>query len=352
MKHNNAHLESLEIGGCDSLTFIVKGQLPLSLKYLSVRNCEKLQYLLDDREDASTSSSSVTNKENINHLSTSLLENLNIYNCSSLTCLSTRGQLPDVKCLQICYCSNLKTLSSRGHLPATLENLVIRCCPKLDSIAERFCNNRSIERICIKRCANLRPIPEGLHSLSSLREIYIEDCPSLVFFPEGGLPDAIIRVSISRYKSFPSNLTSLSIEDPDIFTSLIAWGLHKLTSLRELNVIGCPDAISFLQEEMGMLLPTSLIKLTIARFPKLEYLSSRGFQNLFSLEFLWIRDCPWLTSFPEVGLPCSLLQLYADGCPLLKKHCKKDKGKEWSKISNIPCIEVEHKFIYDIEGEE
>ncbi|KAK2639308.1 hypothetical protein Ddye_027103 [Dipteronia dyeriana] len=97
----------------------------------------------------------------------------------------------------------------------------------LDSIAERFCNKRSIECICIKRCANLRSIPEGLHSLSGLREIYMEDCPSLVFFPEGG--------------------------DRNVVTHL------------------------------------SNQKLTIARFPKLE-LPSRGFQNLSSLEFLWIRE--------------------------------------------------------------
>ncbi|KAK3199380.1 hypothetical protein Dsin_022795 [Dipteronia sinensis] len=98
---------------------------------------------------------------------------------------------------------------------------------------------------------------------------------------------------------------------------------------------------------MGMLLPSSLTELIIARFLNLRYLSSKGFQNLTSLESLRIRDCPKLTSFPEAGLPSSLLQLYINDCPLLKKQCKRYKGLEWSKIAHIPCVKMDEKFIYD-----
>lgn len=96
-----------------------------------------------------------------------------------------------------------------------------------------------------------------------------------------------------------------------------------------------------------MMLPTSLTKLAIAKFSELKHLSSKGFQNLTSLDLLRIRNCPKLTSFPEVGLPSSLLQLHIDGCPLLKKQSKRDKGLEWTKIAHIPCVKIDDKFIYN-----
>lgn len=162
----------------------------------------------------------------------------------------------------------------------------------------------------------------------------IYQCPSIVSFPKEG---------------FPSYLTSLSIEDLNAYESPIDWGLHKLTSLKILCVIGCPDAVSFPEEEIGMTFPSSLTELVIVRFPKLKYLSSNGFRNLAFLEYLQIRDCPKLTSFPEAGLPSSLLELYINDCPLMTKQCKRDKGAEWSKIAHIPCVRIDDKFIYDAE---
>lgn len=127
-------------------------------------------------------------------------------------------------------------------------------------------------------------------------------------FPEEGLPTA---------------LTALTIEDFNLYKPLIECGLHKLTSLRNLSIGGCLKAVSFPREELGMMLPSSLTKLAIATFPELKCLSSKGFQNLTSLDLLRIRNCPKLKSFPEVGMPSSLLQLYIDGCPLLKKQMQK-----------------------------
>ncbi|KAH9782442.1 hypothetical protein KPL71_008887 [Citrus sinensis] len=98
---------------------------------------------------------------------------------------------------------------------------------------------------------------------------------------------------------------------------------------------------------MGMMFPTSLIGLSFDRFWKLKCLSSMGFQSLTSLEYLWIKSCPSLTSFPEGGLPSLLLHLSIEGCQKLEKVCKRDKGKEWSKFANIPCVEINGKFIYD-----
>lgn len=117
-------------------------------------------------------------------------------------------------------------------------------------------------------------------------------------------------------------------------------------------MFGCPDAVSFQEEEIGMMFPSSLTELVIARFPKLKYLSSKGFQNLAFHEYLRIRDCSKLTSFPEAGLPSSLLELYTNDCPLMTKQCRRDKGAEWSKIAHIPCVKIDDKFIYNAEGKQ
>ncbi|KAL9432058.1 hypothetical protein AB3S75_027133 [Citrus x aurantiifolia] len=138
-----------------------------------------------------------------------------------------------------------------------------------------------------------------------------------------------------------------------MYKTLVQWGLHRLTSLRDLSIIGCDDeAECFPDEEIGMTLPTSLTLLDLSGFKNLISLCSTGFQSLTSLQSLWIGNCPNLTSFPEVGLPSSLLKLHIYSCPKLKKACKRDQGKEWPKIAHIPCVEIDRKFIYDPEAEE
>nr|AKE49464.1 NBS-LRR disease resistance protein NBS49 [Dimocarpus longan] len=384
LNHLNARLESLRIRDCHSLKFIAKGQFPSSLKRLKVKSCEKLLFLLDDREAGYPSSA--MQQESINDTNTSLLEYLHMSQCPSLTSVSFRGWLPPVlKHLEIWGCSKLMFLSSNGRLPKKLHWLGIADCSELESIAEKFDHNMSLEYIRIWGCRNLKSIPDGLHNLSNLGSIYIWDCPRLVSFPEAGLPNRNLRVlSIERCmklkalpdrmhsfhslqtlelrqcpnimsiqeQGFPTNLTSLAIADLNINKPLIEWGFHKLTFLRNLDVRGCRFALSFPMEEREMMLPSSLTRLTITEFPRLKCLSSKGFQNLTSLEYLSINDCPKLTSLPEPGLPSSLLQLFIYNCPLLKIRCKRDEGEEWFKIAHIPRVRIDGSFIYDTKLEE
>jgi hypothetical protein len=113
--------------------------------------------------------------------------------------------------------------------------------------------------------------------------------------------------------------------------------LYKFTLLKELAIYG---GSSHLMSFPEMMLPSFLISLSIECFPNLEYLSSKGFQLLNSLEILYIRNCEKLASFPEYGLPDSLLQLYIIGCPLLGERYKKDQGQDWFKIADIPFVEI------------
>ncbi|XP_059453291.1 putative disease resistance RPP13-like protein 1 [Corylus avellana] len=366
MVYNNKCLERIYIRGCDSLTHIAIGQLPPTLKWLIINDCKNMLILLYEDDTNSCSSN------------TSLLQRLSIQDCPSL-----------------------KSLTSSGELHATLKLLRIKNCPKLESIAKSFHDNSSLEVIAIWSCDNLKSLPMGLDTLTRLILIDIQKCSALVSFPDEGLlpvnleallifdcekmqalPNCIHNITSLHdldiwqcpmvsfpEEGFPTNLTSLQIWDCNITESLLNWGLHKLSSLRHLEIRGgCPHLESFPE----MMLPASLTSLYIRDIPNLKYLPSNGFRYVSSLKTLRIGWCKKLKSFPEDGLPPSLLHLSIiccnnftsfpkDGlppslhrldianCPRLKKRCKKVHGRERLKIAHIPCIQINGKSIYDPE---
>ncbi|KAH9782687.1 putative disease resistance RPP13-like protein 1 [Citrus sinensis] len=330
MMENNSQLERLCIRDCDSLTFIARRRLPASLKRLEIENCEKLQRLFDDEEDASSSSPSSSS-------SPMMLQRLRIENCPELTSLSSGVQfLEALEQLVIRHCRKLESIPDGLPNLKCLQSIHLWECPSLVSFPERGLPN-AISRVDICSCDKLEALPNDLHKLSSLRDLSIQRCRNLVSFPEEG---------------FPTNLTSLTIGYFKTYKTLVQWGLHRFTSLRRLYILVRDDeAECFPDEEIGMTLPTSLTDLYLWGFQKLISLSSTGFQSLNSLQYLLIAGCPNLTSFPEVGLPSSLLRLYIFKCPKLKRACKRYQGKEWPKIAHIPCVEIDEKFIYDPESE-
>ncbi|XP_050282447.1 putative disease resistance protein At3g14460 [Quercus robur] len=341
---NSMCIEYAYIDNCHSLTCISRGHLPPTLRRLHIKNCENLQVVLDE-EEASSSSSLVRNEGNRYGNSSSnesLLEHLEIRECSSLKCLSSKNQFP-----------------------AALKNLFVYKCPELESVTKELQNDASLEHFQICHCEKLKSLPEGLHRLCHLYVIKIWDCSSLVSFPDGGLlPTSLRKLSIENCEKlealpnclpnltylqelvicrcpsiisfteegYPTNLTSLWLSGVNICKQLFEWGIHRLTSLRDLNIMGgFPNLQSFPEAEEGgktmmmMLLPISLTSLSIINFPNLVLLS-KGFQHLSALEMLYIKDCPKLDYLPENGLPPSLLKLYIYRCPLLEQHCKKGKG--------------------------
>jgi hypothetical protein len=344
--YNNMYVEYIHISGCTSLTYFAISQLPPTLKRLRIEYCNMLN--LVDGDDINSYSSNTS------------LEFLYITDCRSLI-----------------------SLTSTKELPATLKELEIWKCKKLKSIAKSFHHNSSLEVIRITSCGNLKSLPMGIQGLSHLDEIFINNCQTLVSFPDKGLLPANLRLlrirkcgkmqilpncilnltslqelairkcpSIHVFFSevgFPTNLTSLSIDDMvSINEAFFAWGLYKLTSLKKLIICG---GSLYLESFPEMILPASLTSLTIGYFPNLKCLSSKGFQDLASLEYLFILVCEKLTSFPEHGFPPSLLQLDIRNCPLLKERCKKDRGPEWSKIAHIPWVRIDHRPMNEPEEE-
>ena len=151
--------------------------------------------------------------------------------------------------------------------------------------------------------------------------------------------------------SFPTNLTSLSIWKIKNCKALMeSQGLQRLASLRELTLWGAEDdggLVSFPpaaenSKETEILLPRSLVHLSIAGFPNLKKLS-KGFQFLTSLESIEISNCPKLTTLPvEEGLPLSLELLNIRNCPLLEQRYK---GRYRHKIAHIPKVRINGEVI-------
>ena len=223
------------------------------------------------------------------------------------------------------------------HKLCHLNKIDIRNCPSFVSFPDGGLLPTSLRELSIYDCEKLEAWPNCMPNLNSLD---IDKCPSVIYFPEEG---------------YPTSLTSLSFGGENICKQVTVWGLHRLTSLTSLSIYGgIPDWQSFPDEQDGkltMMLPSSLTELTICSIPNIVILSSLGFQNLSALEELNIGNCPKLASLPEKGLPPSLLQLDIYECPLLKQHCKKG-GREWSKIANVPCVEIDRRSVYEVEEEQ
>ncbi|MFQ6641912.1 hypothetical protein Gotur_016003 [Gossypium turneri] len=288
--------------------------------------------------------------------------------------------------LEINQCLKLSCLFSNIKFPITLKHLRIGGCPKLEYIAQEFEETACLESIEIM-FSGIKSLPRGLDKLTHLQEISLDSCSNLVSFEESGLPTtsfiafnvdgcgkfgalpkcmanitSLRHLSVCDFSAdisfpsegFPVNLTSLKISNaPKIYRSLVEWGLNRLTALQELTIGGggCSNVVSFPEAGIGMMLPPSLTRIELFQFENLKLMLSEGFQDVASLKELVINDCPKLTSLPEKDMLRLLGHLCIISCPLLKEECSSDKGREWSKISHIPVVEIDCKTVIPRESD-
>ncbi|XP_034704098.1 putative disease resistance RPP13-like protein 1, partial [Vitis riparia] len=342
--NNLCLLEKLVIYRCPPLICFPKGQLPTTLKSLSILCCENLKSLPEGMMHCNSIATTST-------MDMCALEYLSLYMCPSMIGFP-RGRLPiTLKELHISDCEKLESLPEgimhydstyaaalkeleisvcpsltsfpRGKFPSTLELLHIWDCEHLESISEEMFHstNSSLQSLILGRYPNLKTLPGCLNTLTYL---CIEDFENL-------------ELLLPQIKNL-TRLTALEICNcKNIKTPLSQWGLSRLTSLKDLRISGMfPDATSFSDDPHSILFPTTLTSLTLSEFQNLESLASLSLQTLTSLERLEIESCPKLRSIlPREGLlPDTLSQLHAWRCPHLTQRYSKEEGDDWPKIAH------------------
>ncbi|KAL7233287.1 hypothetical protein ACSBR1_017005 [Camellia fascicularis] len=324
--HTFTFLRELYVWKCPSLGSFPETGFPCTLKELQINDCEALQSLFGW----------------ITQINDNNLEMLDVWNCQSLTCLiSCRGGglPPTLKSLNIGGCKKLEALLVEEGMEIncpSLESVEIWGCDRLKYLPDALPNNnnlRNFSRLWLNGCKNLEYIPEGwLHSATNLRELSIRGCKKLKALPQG-------LQSINYLTSLQELVMNISHWNNN-FKEI---GLHSLSSLKILTLIEGKEEEHLVGSSFpidGMLLPTSLIDLRIWDFRNLEKLSSKLFENLASLEELWIEDCPRLKSLQVQRLPPSLERLWIRRCPRLTGKCEMRKGKYWPHLAHIPDVDV------------
>ncbi|XWS07990.1 hypothetical protein CRYUN_Cryun41cG0038500 [Craigia yunnanensis] len=375
MMQHCTRLEKLTMLGCCNLISLPEGCLPTMLKKMSIHRC----HLLDCSKI---------------FLYTSL-ESLEIKGgrCDQLQSFPL-GSFPMLNDLCIQFWNDLKSINAlRGphkHLTCRLNSMGIFNCPNLICFqVEEGLSATNLTSLRLFECINLKSLPEQMHSLfPSLEDLEISYCPEVESFPKKGLPSKLKTIFISRsdklisgmmmgrkwglqtlasltsfrissaeveIESFPdehllpSSLTYLQMSNLPNLKLLNYKGFQHLTSLRKLNIENCPKLQSMPANKLPFpdqhLLPSSLTYLRICSLPKFKLFNVKGFQHLTSLRKLNIDSCSKLQSIPPNNLPQSLSYLYIRNCPLLRKRCKKLKGKDWPNISHIPVIRMDDEII-------
>ncbi|XP_077215550.1 putative disease resistance protein RGA1 [Tasmannia lanceolata] len=225
-----------------------------------------------------------------NSLLTNLV-NVSLSNCMRCENLPPLGQLPSLKNLKICGMRALKQIDNEFYGNSTLNGFSF---PSLKSLGLWDMENLEmwasleeggpfpcLDGLMIQGCPKLITLPCFLH----LTSLYIHKLEEMSSFPESFLRDgnALQRLEISdcnKLSSLPRELDnfalkSLSIRDCKELVSLLK-GLRNLTSLEELEIIGCENLAS-LPEEEGVV------------------------RGLKSLQSLVIDGCKKIVSLPTCG---------------------------------------------------
>jgi hypothetical protein len=325
-------MEKLVIKGFNALESLPKGMINSNngLQELLIYNCSSLTSLPNDGLPSALKTLEIGGCKKLElstHLDYSSLEKLCLRNCDSLKSfpLDLFPKLYDIK---IDECSNLESLTVPEHYEHDLvtSHINIWRCPNFVSFPKGGLRAPSLTLLWIISCKNLKSLPEKMHILLlSLERLDIAYCPEVESFLEGGLP---------------SKLNSIDIRGCEkLIASRMGWGFQNLPVLKHFSIGKNKDLESF---PVAQLLPTSLTYLSIFGFPNLKSLDKNGLQHLIALEELCIDDCPKLKFMPKQGLPASLSLKISD-CPLLKKEWQSKKGKEWRKIAHVEQIWIDRK---------
>ncbi|KAG5053917.1 hypothetical protein JHK85_006427 [Glycine max] len=301
-------LRSLTLIDCSSAVSFPGGRLPESLKSLSIKDLKKLEFPTQHKHE--------------------LLETLSIESsCDSLTSLPL-VTFPNLRDLLLVNCENMAYLLVSGaesfKSPCSLR---IYQCPNFVSFWREGLPAPNLITFKVTDSDKLKSLPDEMSSLlPKLECLVISNCPEIESFPEGGMPP---------------NLRTVSIVNCEKLLSGLAW--PSMGMLTDLSVWGPCDGIKSFPKEG--LLPPSLTSLYLYNMSNLEMLDCTGLLHLTCLQKLEIYGCPKLENMAGESLPVSLIKLTIGGCPLLEKRCRMKHPQIWPKISHIPGIQVDDRWI-------
>ncbi|GKV05123.1 hypothetical protein SLEP1_g17164 [Rubroshorea leprosula] len=343
-------LEKLEIYGCDSLKSFPRGNLPITLKYLRIEYCKGLESLPDADGNSEinlllkiNNLPSLYSSQGSCHQLPAYLRKFKVRDCEWLELFPERmlQHCTGLQTIDIYNCKLLKSLPTLDCVSSLVE-LSISRCEVLESLPEElWLCTPNLKELAILWCYNFRFLPNTMYQLKSLQRLCMEDCPSIEFIPDGGLPLNLIELALvdcRNLKFMPSTLYQLtSLQRLTIPGGALmmgfGWGLQNLVSLQQ----------SIIEQRLpvDIVLPSSLTSLEIWNEENLKAIPGELFQNLNSLQELFIIDCPKLQSLPRKAFPPSLGLLCINRCPHLKRQHFEAKGDYWTLTCTIPCIEID-----------
>ncbi|KAL7120488.1 hypothetical protein ACP275_02G126200 [Erythranthe tilingii] len=384
------NLRRLVIADCSRLVSFGQGekQLPCNLEVLELFRCPNFLSLPDDLSNLKSLRELII-KNCVKFIGfpyngiPSTLKRLEILSCNSLESLP--NDISALERLEIKECSYLKKWSNDNNFPTSLKKFSVKNCKQLEAVSEstnvpRDNSSMLLEDLSLCNWQRFSSLLHQLDGFSHLVELNLSSCSGLRHFPEQGLPPSLRALSIedcANLKSLPSkiqamrslvslelrscprldnfpefdlppNLSSLRIWDSKRLKPLNKWGLHRLSSLREFSICGGYKEIEVLcgnDNDDDCIFPGSLIKFSIARFPKLGTLC-KVLENLDLLRHLSIMNCAKLSVLPSERVLEKLWHLEISECPILTEQCARGKGEYWGKIAGIPCVEIDGTYVY------
>ncbi|XP_047173008.1 putative disease resistance protein RGA1 isoform X2 [Vigna umbellata] len=302
-----AHLKRLKVSGMKNVKWIdgetydgVEEKAFPSLEELIVDNLPNLERLLRDE-----------GVEMVPRLSQLRIDDVLNFKVPRLPCVETvhaRGieavtsfmegvgeSMACLKTLSIKFIKGVVVLPDEFRRLGALQELYIREWYDVEYFPEHVLEGlTSLRTLSVEYCEKLKSLSEGVRHLACLENLRIDNCPELVALPSNMSQLTALRyVSISYCCTLPDGLQGVpSLGSLDIScckcTSLPDW-LGDMTSLQKLSIVYCTELRS---------VPSSLQHLT------------------------------------------NLSHLRIDGCPHLKKRCKRETGEDWQYIKHIPKIQL------------
>ncbi|XP_056165645.1 putative disease resistance RPP13-like protein 1 [Syzygium oleosum] len=193
-----------------------------------------------------------------------------------------------------------------GRLPSQLSSLVmleINSCPHMD-VSPSITSLPSLNELNFGGCNE--GVLKSLVNLTSLTALAIENVAELTCLNHG-FTSSLIKLEKLEMRN--CNELIYLWQDRDV--------IRNLACLKNLVVDGCPKFIYFVAGEGDIELPGNLKTIKLTNCVNLEKLPSK-MHTLSSLINLTVNNCPKLVSFPETGIPTSVVSLNVSGCNMLQ----------------------------------